>query len=114
MAKVTFQPGIMGVSGSVGDLVFRTYRNGKTTVYKKGGPRKTAVTEEEKARRRRFGVVSSIVCELQAGMSDVKSASEARKRLWNQVGYHYDKVLGRNPRVTDDELKNMIRKHFVS
>ena len=113
MARVTFQPGIMSVSGSVGDLVFRTYKNGKTTVHKKARPHKTAVTDEEKVRRRRFGIVSSLVCELQGAMDNVKSASEARKRLWNQVGYHYDKVIVRNPGVTDEELKRLIRKHFV-
>lgn len=34
MAKVTLRPEIAGISGKVGNMIFRTYKNGQVHVYK--------------------------------------------------------------------------------
>jgi len=55
MAKVTLMPAIESISGKIGNVVFRTYKNGQTRVYSSDrSPRKTKVTKKETQQREFF------------------------------------------------------------
>ena len=116
MARVTLAPGLQGISGKVGNLVFRTYQNGHVHVHKANDyltPRRRA-SPGELANRRRFGIVSSITARIQSGYEWADQAAHDRRNLRKRVQYHYDKLLARSPHLTDAELTNMILHHFSS
>ena len=56
MAKVILRPEIQGISGRIGNMIFRTYADGKVTMHKAPDyTRRTPVTKNEKQSRNRFG-----------------------------------------------------------
>ena len=58
MPKVKLNPAFLGISGAMGNVVFRTSKNGETFVSKR--PRKTTTppTKAQLAQQRRFGEAS--------------------------------------------------------
>jgi hypothetical protein len=58
MAKARLDPLIIGLSGTIGDFVFRRSKNGETIISKR--PRKTSTppTEAQQAQQQRFGEAS--------------------------------------------------------
>jgi hypothetical protein len=93
MARVTLDPGgvIESISGRVGNMVYRTYKSGLITVHRISPRVHKAATKKEKATRQRFEMVNRIVSELQHDYSRIDKAAAMRKRLWQKVGYVYDK-----------------------
>ena len=94
MAKVILAPFITSISGKVGNMEFRTLKSGKTTVRVR---RETDYqssrepTEKERAQRRRFGVVSSVVATIQSYYPRIDEAAFDRKKIWQKVSYLYAK-----------------------
>ena len=93
MARVTLDPGgvIESISGRVGNMVYRTYKSGLITVHRISPRAQKATTKKEKAMRLRSEMVNQIVGELQQGYSRIDKAAAMRKKLWQKVGYVYDK-----------------------
>lgn len=115
MARVILAPFIDGISGKVGNLEFRTYRNGKTTVRvqkskyeREDEGRKEPLTEGELAARRRFSIVAHVTGMLQNEYNRIDKAALDRQKIWNRVGRHYDKVLAAHPEANDRELTELL------
>ena len=115
MARVTLAPFIEGISGKVGNLEFRTYKNGKTTVRvrkskyeREESGRKKPFTAGEKAAQRRFGIVAHVTGVLQAEYQRIDEAAKARQKIWNKVSRHYEKMLELFPEASDEELKALL------
>lgn len=79
MAQVTLHPEIKGISGKVGNMIFKTYQNGKVFAYKAPNyERRKALTAREQASRELMAKRHRRVIELmQSGMS--------RKEAWDQA-----------------------------
>ena len=113
MARVTLAPFIQSISGKVGDLQFRTLKSGRTVVH----TRKTNLsacrrepTEKERAQRRRFGTISSVVAVVQNSYPRIDRAAADRKRIWQKVSYIYAKYADT---ITDDaELQAKLIEEF--
>ena len=104
MANVILSPLIHSISGKVGDLEFRTLKSGKTVVrarrkndYKSTRP----LTTKEKEQRRRFGIVSAVVAEIQHAYPRIDEAAHDRKKIWQKVAYLYAKHC---EKIQDDAL----------
>lgn len=115
MARVTLAPFIEGISGKVGNLEFRTYRNGKTTVRVRKSRyaledevRKRPLSASEQAARRRFGIVSHVTGVLQSEYPRIDEAAHARQKIWNRVSRHYEKILALCPEASDKELTELL------
>ena len=113
MARVTLAPFIHSISGKVGNLEFRTLKSGRTVVRAR---RETDYQTEhipsakERAQRRRFGIVSSVVSEIQHGYARVDEAAHDRKRIWQKVSYLYGKYY---ESIEDDKaLRAMILRVY--
>ena len=104
MARVTLAPFIHSISGKVGNLEFRTLKSGRTVVRAR---RETDYlsshepTLKELAQRRRFGIVSSVVTEIQKSYSMIDEAARDRKKIWQKVSYIYAKYCDS---IEDDKL----------
>lgn len=61
MAKVTLIDGIQSISGKLGDVCYRTHKNGTVTVAKLPCKRRTPVSEKEQLHRQWFGAVNRAV-----------------------------------------------------
>lgn len=95
MAKVILAPFIQSISGKVGSLEFRTLKSGRTIVRarrEKEQPSNRVPTPKELAQRRRFGVVSSTVAEIQRCYPRIDLAALDRKKIWQKVAYLYAKL----------------------
>ena len=55
MAKVTLMDGIQSISGRLGDVCYRTQKNGTVVVSMLPSKRRTRVSEKERAHRKWFG-----------------------------------------------------------
>ena len=115
MARVILNPAIKSVSGKVGNLIFKTYKNGQVRVYKVDEvPQRTHISPQELANRRRFGLVAKITAYIQHSYEWVDEAAKDRHSIRKKVRYHYDKILDRLPNATDEELAGLILMHFSS
>jgi hypothetical protein len=116
MARVTLAPGLQGISGKVGNLVFRTYQNGHVHVHKAkdyaSPPRRAS--PGELANRRRFAFVSRLTAEIQHLYEWVDAAARDRKKIREIVQYQYDRLLARYPQATDEDLGRWVRAHYAS
>lgn len=104
MAKVILAPFIQSISGKVGNLEFRTFKNGKTVVRARQDDDYRQVgepTEKALAQRRRFAVVSSAVAAIQRAYPRIDEAALDRKKIWQKVSYHYAKYF----EAIDDDRK---------
>ena len=93
MARVEFKENspIQSLSGTLGDLVFRT-RNGKTSVFQRYEPE--LPEQASRAERRRFKreqIVRDCVSILQNEMRDMVAAIEQRTKIRNRILYLYKK-----------------------
>lgn len=61
MAKVTLMDGIQSISGKLGNVCYRTHKNGTISISLQARKRSTPVSNREKVHRRWFGEVSSRV-----------------------------------------------------
>jgi hypothetical protein len=115
MARVILAPFIEGISGKVGNLEFRTYKNGKTTVRvrkskyeREEDGRRKPFTAGEKAAQRRFGIVAHVTGVLQNEYKRIDEAAQARQKIWNRVSRHYEKMLELCPEASDRELTELL------
>ena len=79
MARVELRPEIEGFSGRLGNMVFKTYKNGKVFVYK--APeyrRKTPVGDRERAAR-------ALMAARQARVVELMKRGMSRQEAWDQV-----------------------------
>ena len=115
MARVTLAPFIQSISGKVGDLQFRTLKSGRTIVHTRK-PNLSAFrrepTDKERAQRRRFGTVSSVVAAIQSSYPRIDSAAADRKRIWQKVSYIYAKYA--DSLTNDAELQAKILEEYNS
>ena len=91
MARVLLQDGIAGISGTLGNMTFRTM-NGKTFVRSK--VRKELppdATRAEKKAYQRAEIINQCVEILQQEIGDWREAIKARERIRKRVIYHYEK-----------------------
>jgi len=81
MAKVELMPCIESLSGRVGNIIFKTYKNGQVRMYPAApSQRRTPVSKAETANRSLFMLIAREVNRLKA-VGDPRS----RKVLWNVV-----------------------------
>ena len=91
MAHVTLSPLISSLSGTIGDMTFRT-RNGKTSVFQKNPPRLPAnATRKQKAKYKKQVIVDQCIKILQDEIGDILIAIERRHAIKQKVEYWYDK-----------------------
>ena len=113
MAKVILAPFIHSISGKVGNLEFRTLKSGRTTVRvrRQTDYQSTRIpSDKELAQRRRFGIVSSVVAEIQSYYPRIDEAAHDRKRIWQKVAYIYAKFF---ESISDDaELRKKILEEY--
>lgn len=96
MAKVVLAPFIQSISGKVGNLEFRTLKSGKTVVrarHEDDYLPTTPPTEKALAQRRRFGVISTVVGNIQQNYDRIDKAALDRKKIWQKVSYLYAKYF---------------------
>ena len=93
MAKVTFQKGqpIQALSGTAGNLTFRT-KNGRTFVRVKHEPTlpKNA-TREQKAQFKKQTIINNCLTILQGEITDVQEAIRLRHTIRKRIVYIYKK-----------------------
>ena len=81
MAKVELMPGIKSISGKVGNMIFRTYRNGKVRAYPAQQFKRTKkLSTAECNARFTFG---AIAVEVARRMAD--GDTRPRKTIWAEV-----------------------------
>ena len=91
MARVELMPGIKSISGTVGNLTFKT-RNGKTFVYEKPEPELPEnPTRKEKARHKRAVMLNRCVALVQREIGDLQEATRQRKKIYERMASLYDK-----------------------
>ena len=116
MARVILAPYIKSISGKVGNLEFRTLKSGKTVVRARRlfdddqPPHKP--TPAEIAQRRRFGIVSSIVAEIQNHYKRIDQAAADRQKIWRRVVRHYERIKQENPTIDDDGMRELLRERL--
>jgi len=92
MAKVTLMPGIESISGTVGNVTFRTI-NGKTFMSKRRAPvLPKDATRKQKAQFKKRKVVDACVVLVQAQKDDILEAIEQRKKIRDRICYLYEKL----------------------
>ena len=92
MAHVTLSPLISSLSGTIGDMTFRT-RNGQTSVFQKNPPRLPAnATRKQKAKYKKQVIVDQCIKILQDEIGDILIAIERRHAIKQKVEYWYDKL----------------------
>ena len=91
MARVKLMPGIESLSGTIGDVTFRTM-NGKTFMHRKAEPvlPKNA-TRKQKAQYRKRVIINQCVVLVQAEMENVFAALEQRKKIYDAIRRLYDR-----------------------
>ena len=91
MAHVTLSPLISSLSGTIGDMTFRT-RNGQTSVFQKNPPRLPAnATRKQKAKYKKQLIVDQCIKILQDEIGDILVAISRRQAIKKKVEYWYDK-----------------------
>ena len=91
MARVLLQDGIAGISGTLGNMTFRTM-NGKTFVRSKARKELPPdATRAEKKAYQRAEIINQCVEILQQEIGDWRKAVEARKAIREKVVYYYEK-----------------------
>jgi hypothetical protein len=115
MARVILAAGLKGISGKIGSMVFRTYKNGHVHVHKASEKwhRVRPATENELANRRRFAFVSRLTAQIQHSYEWADAAARDRKRIREIVQYQYDKLLAQDPTLSEEELKGRIWVHYA-
>ena len=99
MAKVTFMPGIVSISGKLGDTIYRKTATGKTIAYKAPQRRLRPPTRKEIKQRNRFALVCHVVNLLL--VNPAHNAKHTRKPLrrtpWacTRSGSMYLSIFGR-------------------
>ena len=91
MARVELMPGIKSISGSIGNLTFRTM-HGKTYVHEKAEPElPEEPTRKEKARHKRMVMIGRCVAMVQKDYADLYEAIRQRRKIYERVAHLYDK-----------------------
>ena len=115
MARVILASGLKGISGKIGSMVFRTYKNGTVHVHKASDQwkRSRPATANELANRRRFAFVSRLTAQIQHSYEWADAAAKDRKRIREIVQYQYDKLLAKDPKLSEDEMAKQIWVHYI-
>ena len=111
MAHVTLSPLISSLSGTIGDMTFRT-RNGQTSVFQKNPPRLPAnATRKQKAKYKKQLIVDQCIKILQDEIGDILIAIERRHAIKQKVEYWYDKFAPKikAPTKLQGEILNACR-----
>ena len=117
MAHVTLAPFIKSISGKVGNLEFRTLRSGKTVVRTRtslisDAPRRRP-SAEEKARHRRFGIISKVAAIIQCNdYARIDQAAADRKKIWERLSYAYNRLLKAAPTLSDEEIRKILLTNY--
>lgn len=82
MAKVTLMDGIQSISGRLGDVCYRTQKNGTVVVSMLPRKRRTRVSEKEQAHRQWFGDTNKKVAAI---LKDPKQRT-IYEQWWRQQG----------------------------
>ena len=91
MARVKLIPGIESLSGTIGDVTFRTM-NGKTFMHRKAEPvLPPHATRKQKAQYKKRVIVNDCVVLVQAEMENVFEALEQRSRIYDTIRHLYDR-----------------------
>lgn len=113
MAKVTLSPELQSISGKVGNMIFKTYKNGKVGLYRfNPADRATPVTPEEQARRQRFAIISKVVAQVQNRYEWIDRAARDRKKIFAKVKYHYDRIIAAEPHLSEKQIIARILERF--
>ena len=92
MAKVTLMPGVERISGTIGNVTFRTM-NGKTFMHRKSEPvLPPHATRKQKAQYKKRVIVNECVMMVQGEMDDVLEAIEQRKKIYDRIRHLYDRL----------------------
>lgn len=95
MAKVTFNPDqpIQSLSGSVGDITFRTV-NGKTQLIRRADPvLPKNPTRQERALHKRRTIIDQCIAILQSQYEDMQVAIAMRPKIKERLTYLYGKFV---------------------
>ena len=82
MAKVTFIPGIVSISGKLGDVVFRKSASGK--IYMSKTPKRTTrvPTKQEVKQQQRFGMTCKLVSAIMADPTQRAAYEQLQKETF--------------------------------
>ena len=91
MAKIQLSPMFSSLSGTIGDMTFKTI-NGQTYAFQKAEPKlpENATREQKKQYKKRI-VVNECVQILQGEIEDIMDAINKRPAIRAKIGYWYDK-----------------------
>lgn len=93
MARVELMPGIERISGSIGNVVFKTYKNGKTIMMHRPEPVLSRnASRAERAQFKKRVIIDACVVLAQDQMEDMLEAIAQRKRIRDRMRYLYDKL----------------------
>ena len=91
MARVTLMPGVESLSGTIGDVTFRTM-NGKTFMHRKAVPSLPLnATRKQKAQYKKRVMIESCVVLVQAEMEDILEAIQQRKKIYDRIRHLYER-----------------------
>ena len=92
MARIILNAEIGNLSGTIGNMTFKTM-NGKTFVQSKSEPRLPQnATVKQKAQFKKRIIVDACVSFAQKQMGDLVEAIKQRKKLRDRMSYLYDKL----------------------
>ena len=81
MARITLRPEILGISGRVGNMIFKTRKDGKTFAYSaQRQQRVTPISDKELSIRSRFKLMAQEVARRVAA-----GDTRTRKEIWQEV-----------------------------
>lgn len=80
MTKVTLHPSLMGLHGKMGDLVFRTTRNGGTSLIRKADMSNVEWSPAQAAQRKRFREAVTFAQQAMADPEQRKAYEKVAKR----------------------------------
>ena len=86
-------PGIKSISGTVGNVIFKSYKSGKTIMIRRPEPElPVRASRKQKAQYKKRVIVDACVAIVQEQMEDVFAAIEQRKKIRDRMTYLYDKL----------------------
>ena len=92
MAQVKLKQGIESLSGTIGNVTFRTYKTGKVVMLQKPEPQLPPnATRKQKAAYKKHLIVHECVTLIQSQMNDMLLAIKQRNTIYTRIARLYDK-----------------------
>ena len=108
MAQIKLNPLFDSISGTIGDLTFRTM-NGKSYMYRRSEPQLPPhPTRKQRAQYKKRCMVNDCVTLIQEQMDDIITAIRLRKTIYNHIARLYDKYA---PTI---KAKNKLQKAIMT